>query len=886
MSEIVFLSPLMFLALLALPILWWLLRFMPPKPRMLEFPGFFLLKDIKPKTNTSDYTLWWILLFRALMLFCFIAAFAEPVLNPSANSVMPLRGDVLMVVDNSWASAANWQKRKTSIGNFIKRAERANLKVALIASANEGKSELFLPVPAANAYQALENLKPQPWNSDYKEVQDKIARAMDKNYFGKIIFFSSGLTVPENVLNKVDVIISDKNINNPYVLRLKSSNQNIFKFSLERRNVFDVNKILFINIYDYDGNLLDEKKIDYPAGSKEYNFELVLPSEFSRKVSRIEVKGTAMASAVVLTGNSSNRHTVGVLSNEKARQDSQDLLNGYYYVEKALQPSADIVVDKLSELLNKNVSAIVMPDSTVLTGNEKELLRKWVESGGFLVRFAGSNLAASTDDALLPVPLRYGERSSSGSMTWSKPLKLAPIPEGSPLYGLEIPDDVEVRSQVLAEPSSDVFNKTWMQLEDGTPLVTGDSLGKGNVVLVHTTASPKWSNFCYSGLFVEMLQKLVMMSEGSQGVFVSENSLKPVIVVDGFGNISSITGDSVLKTLSNKDVFYPSSLTPPGIYGDGYGFKVFNLGDYLERMKAIKIPLNKNVLGYSREGGETELKSLLLKVGILMMVADTILALWFKGVFIALLLVVGFSGVAYADENFDPSDKIYLAYVQTGDKMIDSLSYNGLKGLSDIVNLRTAVKVEGVVGVNPDNSELIYYPFIYWPMASSSNYLSVRASQNIQNYLLNGGLILFDTRDGQFRNSGVEATIGIERLRDISRSIQIPELIKIPEDHILGRSFYLLDNYPGLYLGGDVWVEKEPSPSNDKVTSVVIGGNNWAAAWSDNPSDLARYIVEPGGEEQREVAYKFGINLLMVALTGNYKADQIHVSHILERIGR
>ena len=77
-------------------------------------------------------------------------------------------------------------------------------------------------------------------------------------------------------------------------------------------------------------------------------------------------------------------------------------------------------------------------------------------------------------------------------------------------------------------------------------------------------------------------------------------------------------------------------------------------------------------------------------------------------------------------------------------------------------------------------------------------------------------------------------------------------------------------------------MEKVPSPNFDGVTSVIIGGNDWAGAWAQE--DRGRFTITPGGEQQREMAYRFGVNLLMVALAGNYKADQVHIPYILQRL--
>jgi hypothetical protein len=115
----------------------------------------------------------------------------------------------------------------------------------------------------------------------------------------------------------------------------------------------------------------------------------------------------------------------------------------------------------------------------------------------------------------------------------------------------------------------------------------------------------------------------------------------------------------------------------------------------------------------------------------------------------------------------------------------------------------------------------------------------------------------------------------------------------VPADHVLRKSFYLLKDFPGRWQGGAVWVEAlppvqpgadaSPARGGDGVSPVIIGGNDWAGAWAVDASGRPLAEPVPGGETQRETAYRFGVNLVMYALTGNYKTDQIHAAALLER---
>ncbi len=142
---------------------------------------------------------------------------------------------------------------------------------------------------------------------------------------------------------------------------------------------------------------------------------------------------------------------------------------------------------------------------------DRETLGKvaaFVERGGVLLRFAGSRLAAGNDD-LVPVRLRRGGRNLGGTLSWDTPRTFAPFTRESPFFGLPIPADLGVRRQILAEPEGDLTEKTWAALQDGTPIVTAGKRGEGLVVLFHVTADTTWSNLPLSGLFVDMLRRVV-----------------------------------------------------------------------------------------------------------------------------------------------------------------------------------------------------------------------------------------------------------------------------------------------------------------------------------------------------------------------------------------
>ncbi len=153
---------------------------------------------------------------------------------------------------------------------------------------------------------------------------------------------------------------------------------------------------------------------------------------------------------------------------------------------------------------------------------------------------------------------------------------------------------------------------------------------------------------------------------------------------------------------------------------------------------------------------------------------------------------------------------------------------------------------------------------------------------------------MLDTRDAGA--GGGEAMS--RKLQALAVPLSLPALEPIPVDHVLTRAFYLIDSFPGRY-SGPVWAEAAPPGAirteglpfrllNDGVTPVIIGGNDWAGAWAvrDNGAPLLPVGRGYAGERQREMSLRFGVNLVMHVLTGNYKSDQVHVPALLQRLGQ
>jgi len=311
----------------------------------------------------------------------------------------------------------------------------------------------------------------------------------------------------------------------------------------------------------------------------------------------------------------------------------------------------------------------------------------------------------------------------------------------------------------------------------------------------------------------------------------------------------------------------------------------------------------REMLGYG--GARTlALQPFLLAAAAMLLLLDALIALALRGLLggwrpvTPALLLVMMVPRAHADDRLAMQAALdtRLAYVVTGLADVDATSKAGLTGLGLALKARTSYEPQEPVGVDPEHDDLSFFPLLYWPMDPREKNPSPAALSRLNDYMRLGGTIVFDTRDLTLGAVQGSQSVGNQTLRRLTQGLDLPPLEPVPADHVLRKSFYILRDFPGRWTGGQVWVEAlpptkpgeetAPARGGDGVSPVVIGGNDWAAAWAIDAQGRPLAEPVPGGENQRELAYRFGVNLVIYSLTGNYKTDQVHAPALLQRMGR
>jgi hypothetical protein len=419
--------------------------------------------------------------------------------------------------------------------------------------------------------------------------------------------------------------------------------------------------------------------------------------------------------------------------------------------------------------------------------------------------------------------------------------------------------------------------------------------------------------------------------ETAAGARAPREVLPPSRILDGFGAFGPPppTARPVASGFSGRATMDH----PPGFYGPPEGLLAVNALAVADRLAPLDLaPLNARREAYRMSEPE-DLRGPILLLALALLAIDALVVLLLAGGIAQLLrrrsaaaaAVIGLlaaalaapspvlaqtppRGTGAASRSVAPNDaqalkstlETRLAYVITGDAEVDRVSKAGLQGLTLFLAQRTALEAGEPVGLDPGRDELAFYPLIYWPVVPSAARPTREALESIDAYMKQGGTVLFDTRDAVEAPPGVGGANrgpGMQALRSILSSLDIPELEPVRRDHVLTKTFYLLKDFPGRFNSGQLWVEalalaedeepaSRPARAGDGVSSIIITSNDLAGAWALRQDGQAMLPLVSAEPRQRELAFRAGVNIVMYTLTGNYKADQVHVPALLERLGQ
>ena len=911
-------------ALIALPVIWWILRATPPAPKDIELPSLRILEGMEPKEETPARTPWWVWLIRTLAVMAAIAGLSQPVYAPGGKTEsVDGTGPLLIVIDNGWPSAARWSELVNAATATLDTGSRDTPVHLLLTAPQQLNSDPSETLSTADAAKRISSLRPQAWGTDRA---DAVTRLDESGLKPARIFWASdglenagGRAFAADLSARAPLTVFAAPPHAPAAITRLNSETDSVSVTL-RRVESSGEERAYVSALTLDGSALATSEATFTDGETEASADFTIPAAALSRIARFTVTGRQGAGTVWLWDSSDRSRRVGLVDTGAA---AQPLLSDMHYVRKALEPFASITEGTVETLVAESPDAIILTDVGQILPEDEKRLADWVESGGALIRFAGPRLAAQGDD-LLPVPLRRASRALGGALAWDEPQALAPFAESSPFDGLSVPPDVRITQQVLARPGPELSSHTWARLADGSPLVTADARGAGTIILFHITAGPDWANLAYSDLFPQMLRRCIAAGRG-ESVNDEEGAYTPKLVLDGYGRLQAPGPAAAPLKAADFVSLEPSEAHPPGLYQGPSGTRALNAARNARPALIDSWPPAARLLG-DAEARAMRLAGPLLTFAAALLALDLFIALLVAGHLPRLGRKAGMAAVilmagaflapppnAVAQEyqyrlmpdgtyrrvatgptvvplpkgrapqsDVDAALRMRFGYVKTPDVALNERTRAGLFGLSATLFNRTSVEPDQPEALDVETSPLELYPLIYFAVPQGTAPLSEKAIARLNAYLRSGGALVIDTRDGDTPGS-----TEITRLETLLEGLDAPPLQPVPSNHVLMRSFYLLTDFPGRYADRQLWIEQAGSasaPRGDGVSGLFIGDADWISAWAIDERGRDLYSVD-GGEDQREMARRFGVNLVMYILTGSYKDDQVHLPALLERLG-
>ncbi|MGL4488048.1 MAG: DUF4159 domain-containing protein, partial [Rhizobiaceae bacterium] len=807
-----------------LPVIWWLLRVTPPRPEQEIFPPLKILAKVLKNETTPRKTPWWLLLLRLMMAAAIILAVADPVLNP-VTRLGKTYGPLVILVDNGWTSQRLTDTQARTAESLIAEATNNDQTVYIAATLQSREAEIG-PFDGTSARQFLAAIKPFAAAPDRNAAVANLVTKIPQN--ASIAILSDGVAASDDEatfkqLEKANpaAVIWFSPASAPFVAITNVANQSD-ALAIEVARFDARSKPVTIAAFDSKGRRVGETTVGFAPGELSANARLTAPFELRNDIQSLTIQDERLAGATFVMDDDLKRKRVAILSNGDDDQ-ANPILASSYYVRKALEPFADIVVPQsrelsaaLTEVLETRPSIIVMADIASVPESDAPQLEKWLQGGGVIIRFAGPRLAAATPDQFLPVFLRNGERALGGSMSWTVPQEIAEFSKDGPFATLKMPEDVTVKRQVLAEPDPELARKTWASLTDGTPLVTAETRGKGTIILFHVSPQATWSNLPISGSFVDMLRQLLSLarSQATGSAAAQNTSLNPWRVISPTGTIMPAPGFAKPVQFASNSKPLPTLENPPGLYGNEDGAVALNLLTSGAKFEAATVPkLNTTVEARAYVSGENQsLKGALLALAALLLLLDGLAMIWMargfklsgtmmKRTATAAMFAIAFLSAYPADQTFAQSSdakngdaeaieaisKTRLAFVKSGNAFTDQVALEGLQGLTLFIKDKTSLEPADPVGIDPETDELAFYPLLYWPVDPDAAMPTRLALENIDAYMQAGGTVLFDTRDqgGSSFSLSDDTSPANARLREILKNMSIPPLEPVPSDHVL-----------------------------------------------------------------------------------------------------
>jgi hypothetical protein len=333
-----FAEPLVLIGLFTLPVLWFLLRIIPPRPRRIDFPPTRLLFEIAPREETPARTPWWLTLLRLTLAALIIIAAAGPLWHPPLAATQS-RAPIGILIDDGWAAAATWDARVRTADDIIARAAEERRAVALIPL-SDATRDISLE-PAESARVRLHQIKPVPHAIAREDALPAIGRFLGATQDLELVWLSDDTDLGKGAAFVKDLAqtigshpltIVSGGIAGARALAAAENAAGGLSVKVLRVDAGSAENGT-VRALDLKGLSLGEAPFAFKAGERETQARFDLPVEIRNDIARLEIAADRSAGAVQLLDKRWRRRTVGIVSAATA-DTAEPLLSSSYYIER------------------------------------------------------------------------------------------------------------------------------------------------------------------------------------------------------------------------------------------------------------------------------------------------------------------------------------------------------------------------------------------------------------------------------------------------------------------------------------------------------------------------------------------------------------------------
>lgn len=507
-GEIILQAPHYLWAILFVPLLWWLLRLIPPEAIRRRFPSLRLLQKLPPLRAQTAYTPIWLLILRGAMVILLLIGFAEPVWIAGENDAPPPDQPIVMLMDNCWSAAPNFAAMKTKALSILENLPPQQ-NIAVIAACPPGANPVIsnglIPTPAAKAL--IRHLKQRDEIANWSHTMDAL-RSLELAPIAQVNVISSGImnsTDDRDRVVKELVAYDDASIALPPAAQLpvKISGELVggqIKVRLQRFSDADEAQYTVIARNSAE-HIMNVMSIILSPGYRAQNITLPIPPEAIGEVANIAVPNMGMLAMLPWQAPAVPAR-IGLV----AHQSKNALTDPNHYLQSALSSQTSVLTDHWQVLLGQNLPVIITTDSSLPNAELSDIVN-WLQDGGTLIRFTGNKLAQRNDDLWPAKPIALLRHSPEQFLS-NDAIGIGTIPMGSPLQDLQFRVAPKFyQHTLLAAPDRDT--KIWASYSDGTPMILEKIIGKGRSILITTPPLPNSGNWVLTDAFPKILTRIV-----------------------------------------------------------------------------------------------------------------------------------------------------------------------------------------------------------------------------------------------------------------------------------------------------------------------------------------------------------------------------------------